>query len=382
MRAAVGRAVNRELPPERGHTVCHPDKPMTRGVGPTDAVVPDVHLEHVVLDRCRHLGVGSARVFHDVGQGLGDDEIRARLYLGGKPRGPKIDLHWQVEPLHEGVDPCPEPVMRENRGKDAVCELAQFRDAPLGVPQRIADEPLRVTVARLERILSELQRHDRMDEPLLGAVVEVSHHAPSRLVRLGEETRAGGRQLVAAVRVRDRHGEQLGELHHPLLGVGRRHLAAPLGDGHPPKPSFHHDRRAHDGANADVADQLRDGARAIPVVLHTGRLLSAAHLGRHVLPCVTEPRAGRCQLRARSAMREEGQRVVGLVPAERHAVGAEQPFHLGGDGVEDRRRGRALSHEGRHAPQRRLLVGKLRQRLAALRVRDRGHDQLGERPDP
>ena len=109
MRAAASRAIDGEMPLECGHTVCHPDQPMTGGVGPTDPVVPDVHLEHVVLDRCRHLSEGGARVFHDVCQRLSDDEVRARLYLLGKPNGRELDVHGQVKPVHEGVDPSRRP---------------------------------------------------------------------------------------------------------------------------------------------------------------------------------------------------------------------------------------------------------------------------------
>jgi hypothetical protein len=46
-----------------------------------------------------------------------------------------------------------------------------------------------------------------MDQPLLCAVVEVAHHAPPCLVRLGDETRSRGCQLLAAVRVCDRRAE-------------------------------------------------------------------------------------------------------------------------------------------------------------------------------
>ena len=80
--------------------------------------------------------------------------------------------------------------MCESRGKDAVSELAQLRVAALGVLQRLVDEPLRRSFSARERTLSQLQRHDRMDQPLLRAVVEVAHDAPPCLIRLGEQTRS------------------------------------------------------------------------------------------------------------------------------------------------------------------------------------------------
>ena len=51
-----------------------------------------------------------------------------------------------------------------------------------------------------------------MDEPLLGAVVEVADDAAAGLVGGGEEARPRGDELVAAVGVGDRGRDQLGEL--------------------------------------------------------------------------------------------------------------------------------------------------------------------------
>ena len=41
--------------------------------------------------------------------------------------------------------------MGERRGKDAVSELAHFRDAPLGVLQGLVEESLRLPVPLVER---------------------------------------------------------------------------------------------------------------------------------------------------------------------------------------------------------------------------------------
>ena len=110
-----------------------------------------------------------------------------------------------------------------------------------------------------ERPLRELQRDDRVHEPLLRAVVQVAHDAAARLVARGEQARARGGELVAAVGVGDRGVEQLGELRHALLGVGgRRLLAAPARRDHAPQPAVDDDRRPDADAHADAAGERRD----------------------------------------------------------------------------------------------------------------------------
>jgi hypothetical protein len=61
----------------------------------------------------------------------------------------------------------------------------------------------------VERSLGQLQRHDRVHQPLLRAVVQVADHATTGLVGLGDETRSRGGELVAGVGVRDRGVEEL-----------------------------------------------------------------------------------------------------------------------------------------------------------------------------
>ena len=81
------------------------------------------------------------------------------------------------------------------------------------------------------RAQPERQRH----EPLLCAVVQVALDPPADLIRGGDDPRTRGDQLGPALRVRHRGRDQLGELRHPLLGVGRqRRLPGPHGD-HPPQ---------------------------------------------------------------------------------------------------------------------------------------------------
>jgi hypothetical protein len=52
-----------------------------------------------------------------------------------------------------------------------VCQRAQFAIALLRLVERVADERIGLSVFVRERLLSQLERHDRLHQPLLGAVV-------------------------------------------------------------------------------------------------------------------------------------------------------------------------------------------------------------------
>jgi hypothetical protein len=81
----------------------------------------------------------------------------------------------------------------------------------LGVSKRLCDERLGLFIARFKRSLGELERHDRLQQALLCAVMQVSYDAASCFICFREETRSGGHKLVTAVGVRDRGGDELGE---------------------------------------------------------------------------------------------------------------------------------------------------------------------------
>jgi hypothetical protein len=116
----------------------------------------------------------------------------------------------------------------EHGGQDPVCQLAQLTVALLRLFERLADQRLDLAVIVLGRSLSQLERQDRVHQPLLRPVVQIPHDPASRLVSGGEQTRPRGDELVTAVGVRDGGVEHLGELGHALFGVFRRRpLAAP-----------------------------------------------------------------------------------------------------------------------------------------------------------
>jgi hypothetical protein len=69
--------------------------------------------------------------------------------------------------------------------------------------------------------LGRAQREAERDQALLGAVVQVAFDAAPGLVGSGDDPRAGGGELGAAVGVGDRGADGLGEAGHALFSVGR-----------------------------------------------------------------------------------------------------------------------------------------------------------------
>ena len=171
------------------------------------------------------------RVLDDVGQRLGDDEVRARLDLAPRTARLEVDLDGQRRDRSATSDAGAEPAAGEDGGQDPVGELAQLVVAPLGLLERLGDERTPPRAVLVQGLLGELERHDRVDEPLLGAVVEVAHDPPAGLVAGGEQARARGGELVAAVGVRDRGLEQLRELAmRSSVSAGGVLLARPVRD--------------------------------------------------------------------------------------------------------------------------------------------------------
>jgi hypothetical protein len=105
-------------------------------------------------------------------------------------------------------------------------------------------------------LLSQLERDDRVHQPLLGAVVQIPHHPAAGLVSGGEHTRPRGQELVTAVGVGDRGADQVREVRDARLGVWRQWLSL-LGVDREgaPQSALHHDRATDRRAHAEhVAD--------------------------------------------------------------------------------------------------------------------------------
>jgi hypothetical protein len=98
-------------------------------------------------------------------------------------------------------------------------ELAQLAGGLLSVLERLRDQRRGLAGLLLQGSGRHLQRDDGVDEALLSAVVEVPNHPPALFVRGGDDARARGGQVRAGLGVRDRGGDELGELAEPHLGA-------------------------------------------------------------------------------------------------------------------------------------------------------------------
>ena len=272
-RPAAGCIPDRQPPAERGDAVGDAHQAVPARIRAARAVIANMDVEHPVLDECADLRVLRVGVLDHVRQRLRHDEVGARLDLGREPLGRNVEPDRHLEPRHDGVEPRPQTAVREGGREDAVGELAQLLVAELGMRERVAHEPGRVVVARLQRPRRELQVDDAVDEPLLGAVVQVTHHATAGVVGSGQQARPRRGELVARFGVRDRRGDEVGELAEASLVVrGRRRLRLPVDRDPAPGPPFDHDRTADGAGHAErFAQHSRDLAGDAPPVLDARR---------------------------------------------------------------------------------------------------------------
>ena len=155
-----------------------------------------------------------------------------------------------------------------------MCQLAQLVVACSAVPSASARSGSTSPGPHGARA-GELERDDRVHEPLLGAVMQVAHHAPARVIARGEDSGARRGELIPAVRVGDRGLEQLGEAGHALLGVvGRRLAVRPDRRQHAPGAAVDDDRGARPSTGRRLGarhrrscrwrSRRRPGARSVP----------------------------------------------------------------------------------------------------------------------
>ena len=97
----------------------------------------------------------------------------------------------------------------------------------------------------LQGAACQLERDDRVDQPLLRAVVQIANHAPALLVGRRHDPRPRRRELRPRFGVRDRRGDQLRELGEPILDVVAQGLGfRDTGTHHAPELAVDDDRRA------------------------------------------------------------------------------------------------------------------------------------------
>ena len=191
-------------------------------------------------------------------------------------------------------------------------------------------------------------------------------------------------QVHAGLRVGDRGADQLGEAGQPRLGVRQQPLPARRPDGHDaPQLAVDGDRRADRRPEAPLVTDVGARAGGAAVVVHPHRPPGLEDQRDQVLPAEARPGARwEGHGGAGAAPRAESHHALRIVPADSRQVGAQQPAGFGGDrGVHLLGR-RAAGDQGRHPPQRGLLIRVAAQVDAGLGVGDRGADQLGEGGQP
>ena len=204
---------------------------------------------------------------------------------------------------------------------------------------------------RLDDAQVERDRH----EPLLRAVVQVALEPPALGVAGLDDARARRGQLLVGVGVRERLGDQLGEVAQALLGALRERVGRPGARGErAPEVPADVDRGGHRGAVARRSAASRRGSRPRPRT------------------------PTRCGLSVRStfATTVSPSRSIVLATGSRSVPSSLQP-------PDDRRRAGALvAHQARpgHAQQQRDLLGHLLEHAARRRSRWRRAWRPGAAP--
>ena len=327
-----------------------------------------------------HSGAG---VFGDVGQRFGDDEVGGRLERGGEPADRHVGLHGHGHPRRKRGHSRAQPTAGEGGGEDAVGELAQLHRRLLGVVERLGHQAGEVVLLVRQGLLGELERDDRVDQPLLRAVVQIANHAPALVVGRRHDPRPRGGHLRPRLGVRDRGRDEFREVLEARFGArGQRLGSGRVDRQRTPEPLPDKDRAADRGADAQASDGGGDRAgNGVPVVDPGGspclrdQRRGIAPLGREAI--------GEGRVLARGGPGGHGRHVaIGLVAEHPREVGAEQPADLFGDRREDLAFGHSARDERRHAPKGRLLVGQPPDLRPRLGVRDRRRHELRERGEP
>ena len=243
-RAAHHRAVDQEPSVEGLEPVAQADQTPSVRPGAAGTVVSYGDAQGPVLDAHADLRALRTGVLDDVRQRLGHDEVGGRLHHGRQPADRHIGGDRQRHPRHEHLHARAQAAGPERRGQDPLRQVAQLVVRPSRVFERLGQERLRSLVTLLMRPRRELQRDDRVHESLLRPVVEVTDDTPALLVGGRHDARAGRGDLRAAVGVRDRRGDEIGEAGEPPLGARRQRLGALRRGDDAPKTVLDDDRGA------------------------------------------------------------------------------------------------------------------------------------------
>ena len=244
--------------PQNGRTVCHaeqsPDRPDARLRRRRREPRP----QRAVLTRSRHLRVSACECLTTFVSASATMKYALASISAGSRSAGDLDSTGRSSRATTASTPARRPPRVRTAGR---IPWASSRSRGRPAPPARAPRDQRLRVLRLvpQRSLSELERHDRVHQPLLRAVVQVAHDAAASLVSCGEQARPRGVELVAAVGVRDGGVEQLRRT-RPCAPRYRRASASPAQRrDHAPEPPVDDDRRSDVRADR-AASSLSDGA--------------------------------------------------------------------------------------------------------------------------
>ena len=251
----------RSRPSRTASRSARPTRPLPSGRAPPTPSSRTRMLEGPVLDARPRRRTCGTRVLCDVGQRLGDDEVRRRLDRSRQPVHGHVDLDRHGRPRGQRLDARAQAAAREDRREEALRELAQLFGRQLRLLDRLAYELGRGFGVRPERLVGLLQGDDGLDEALLRSVVQVANHAPAFPSAAATIRERDAARSDACLDVRDRGRDELRERRHALLGVGRELLALRRGAHRAPERPLDHDRDRHGATNPQPLRHLRRGTR-------------------------------------------------------------------------------------------------------------------------
>jgi hypothetical protein len=285
-----------------------------------------------VFDVRRDGGVLCAGVLRDVRQRLGHDEVGGRLDLGRETSHGQADLHGHRHPTGDPRDCCAQPAPPEDRGKDALHELAQLDRCLLGVVERLGQERRGVLIVSPKRPTGQLERDHGVDEALLRPVVQVALDLPASLVGGRDDARPGRGELGPALRIGDRGTGELGEGSHALLGIGWELRALRAGGDRAPERPLDDDRDRHRATDPQSLDQLPHRLWGVAVVVDASGPAGSYDPGQCHGGLESQATADRKRVARGPVAGDDDHRPVAIEAPDGRGLCVEKPLHRVSDG--------------------------------------------------
>jgi hypothetical protein len=255
-----------------------------------------------------------------------------------------------------------------------VRELAQLGRRVLGVAERLGQKSGGIRLLVLQGAAGKLQRDDRVDQPLLRAVVQIADH-PRRSSSVAATIRARD----AARSSRDAASSSRASVFEIAVATSSVKAAirdsVSTGSGRspfeetiitPPEALVNDDRGAHRRAETQLPALMRPQDRTHSRSRASAQGARSAHDPTMLSACGADSCADRFVISRDTPGGDAGRRAVELVARHVRRVDTKKQTDLTRDRRKHDGRGDAAGDQRRHAPQRGLLV---RERASSCRSR-------------